>query len=108
MRASGNQAATVDEPVLTVDVKGPWFFEDLLQQIYVIGSSCGQQPLICGCVVSGCVNARVVSSMRDVLLGAPSEAIFKEVEGEQMVWLRRVGETHEGLGLDDLDRLDKE
>ena len=71
---------TVDEPVLTVNVKSPRFLEDLQQQFYVIGSRCGEQPLICGYIVSRCVNARVVSSIRDILLGAPSEAISKEAK----------------------------
>lgn len=82
---SGDLTATLDEPVLIVNIKSP-LVEDLQQQIFIIGSSCCEQPLICGCVVSRCVNARVIPSIRDVLSDAPSEAIFKEVEAMRRVW----------------------
>ena len=75
MRVSGGLTAMLDEPILIVNVESP--LEDLQQQIFIIGSGCCEQPLICGCVVPRCVNARVIPSIRDVLLDAPSEAIFK-------------------------------
>lgn len=66
-----------DRPVLIVNIETPWVVENLLQQIYVIRFSCGQQPLICG-VASGYVSAHEISSIRDILL----EAISKEVRAK--------------------------
>ena len=105
MRASGDLGVTVDEPVSTVNIESPLrLLEDLLQQFYVIGSSCGEQPLICGFVVSRCVNSHTNSSIRDILLGAPSEAIFKEAK--RTGWWRKVGDLRNRLsnGVDDLDQ----
>jgi len=82
---SGDLTATVDEPILIVNIEIPRF-EDLQQQIFIIGSSCCEQPLICDRVVPRCVNARAIPSIRNVLLDAPSEAIFKGVEGKKRVW----------------------
>lgn len=67
-----------DRPVLIVNIETPWVVENLLQQIYVIRFSCGQQPLICGGVASGYVSAHEISSIRDILL----EAISKEVRAK--------------------------
>jgi len=87
MRVSGDLAATVNEPVSIVDIESLiCLLKDLQQQIFIIGSSCREQPLIWSRVVLRCVNARAVSSTRDVLLDAPSEAMFKEVEAKRRVW----------------------
>jgi hypothetical protein len=52
MRVGGNMAAITDEPVVMVNIerfrllRALRLLEDFQQHIFVIGFSCGQQPLI--------------------------------------------------------------
>jgi len=96
----------VDEPILIVNIESP-LVEDLQQQVFIIGSSCCEQPLICGCVAPRCVNACVIPSIRNVLFDAPLESIFKEVEAKKVIWGREAGDSRNTRSgrVDDLDQL---